>query len=103
MISLPNECTFNIFNNIRTSLFSCLFVSRQWCRIIVPILWSGTIDLTDKRFIKIFLLTLNAEERALLTPFKINLPNHPKPLFEYTSYIKSVDYHLHNGIKLASS
>ncbi|CAG8747322.1 445_t:CDS:1, partial [Ambispora leptoticha] len=42
---------------------------------------------------------LNAEEQALLIPFKIIIPNHPKPLFEYQSYNTSIGYYLTNGIK----
>ncbi|KAF0528463.1 f-box domain-containing protein [Gigaspora margarita] len=102
MISLPTECLFTIFDNLQTdyeSLFSCLLVNREWCRIIVPILWSEpTIHFSDIRLIKIFLLMLNAKEQALLIPFKINLPNYQKLLFDYTSYTVSIGYGLHNGI-----
>ncbi|KAF0553042.1 protein NLRC3-like [Gigaspora margarita] len=43
---------------------------------------------------------LNAKEQALLVPFKITLPSHPKPLFEYTSYILSVTNALYDGIRI---
>ncbi|KAF0415575.1 f-box domain-containing protein [Gigaspora margarita] len=103
MTALPNECYYQIFNNLRhnhKNLFSCALVNRQWCRIIIPILWSEPNRyFKDIRLIKIFLLTLNFEEQALLIPFKINLPNYPKPLFEYTNYITSVDYKLYNGVR----
>ncbi|KAF0536908.1 hypothetical protein F8M41_008844 [Gigaspora margarita] len=42
---------------------------------------------------------LNAEKQALLIPFKIVLPNHPKPLFKYTSYITSVNCYLSEGVR----
>src|SRR5690242_10913031 len=101
MIMLPNECLFEIFNNFLSnyqtdyqndykSLFSCLLVNRQWCRIIIPILWSEPKHyFKDKRLIRIYLFSLNAEEQAQLIPFKIFLPNNPKPLFEYESYTTS--------------
>ncbi|RIB14773.1 hypothetical protein C2G38_2094908, partial [Gigaspora rosea] len=46
----------------------------------------------------IFLLTLNAKEQALLIPFEITLPSQRKPLFEYTSYITSVNNYLYDGV-----
>ncbi|KAF0534280.1 f-box domain-containing protein [Gigaspora margarita] len=103
MIALPNECFFKIFNNLWTdnkSLFSCLFVNREWCRIIVPILWNEpNFRFRNIKLIKVLLLSLNVEEQALLIPFKINLPNFPKPLFEYTNYVTSVDFYLYDGIR----
>ncbi|CAG8731455.1 800_t:CDS:2, partial [Ambispora leptoticha] len=42
---------------------------------------------------------LNAEEQALLIPFKIVLPNYPRPLFEYESYTTSIRFYLNNGIQ----
>ncbi|KAF0454570.1 f-box domain-containing protein [Gigaspora margarita] len=107
MIALPNECFLKIFNNLQRDngdllhkdLFSCLLVNRQWCRIIVPILWSNPlIHFSNKKLIRICLLTLNSEEQTLLIPFKITLPNDPKPLFNYTSYITFVSNYLNSGI-----
>ncbi|RIB11647.1 hypothetical protein C2G38_92683 [Gigaspora rosea] len=37
------------------------------------------------------ILVLNAKEQAQLIPLKIILPNDPKPLFDYTTYITSID------------
>ncbi|KAF0549635.1 f-box domain-containing protein [Gigaspora margarita] len=102
MKKLPNECFFEIFNNFRTDfkcLFSCLLVNRQWCRFVIPILWSEpTNHCSDGRLIRIFLLGLNAKEQALLIPFQIILPNCPRPLFEYSSYTKSVGIHFPRAI-----
>src|SRR5690242_17507093 len=102
MIALPNECLFKIFDNFRTNykcLFSCLLVNRDWCRIIVPILWSKPIDHScSGKLIRTCLSLLNYEEQALLIPFRIILPTYPKPLFEYTSYATSSSYYLEDGI-----
>ncbi|KAF0429116.1 RNI-like protein [Gigaspora margarita] len=102
MIKLPNECYYPIFNNLQDNyknLLSCALVNRQWCRIIIPILWSKAKNhLNDIRLIKIFLLMLNTKERALLIPFNIALPSHPIPLFEYSSYITSINDNLDYGI-----
>ncbi|RIB11975.1 hypothetical protein C2G38_2042214 [Gigaspora rosea] len=103
MITIPNECYYIIFNNFRRdykSLFSCALVNRQWCRIIIPILWSEPgQNLKDQRLIRTFILMLNAEEQTLLIPFKITFLRHPKPLFEYTRYIISINSHFYIGIK----
>src|SRR5690349_8231708 len=103
MITLPNECLIEIFNNFQTkykTLFSCLLVNRQWCRLIVPILWSEpTEHFDDKRLIRIYLSALNAEEQALLIPFNIILPSYPRLLFEYVSYTTSVGFNLSYGVE----
>lgn len=95
---LPYECLLKIFNNFNTNyriLFSCLFVCRHWCKIIIPILWSEpTKYYSDIRLVKIYLSALNAEEQALLIPHKINLPNYQKPLFEYPSFTTYVGFYL---------
>ncbi|RIB14588.1 hypothetical protein C2G38_2143976 [Gigaspora rosea] len=64
----------------------------------MPILWSEP-NLDDERLIKIFFLTLNAEEQALLIPYNINFPTQPKPLLEYTSFITSITKDLYFGIR----
>ncbi|KAF0405446.1 f-box domain-containing protein [Gigaspora margarita] len=103
MITLPNECYYAIFHNLQNdykSLFSCALVNRQCCRIIIPILWSEPRHhFKNEKLIRVLFLTLNSEEQTLLIPFKINLPNHPKPLFEYTNYITSINYYFYDGIR----
>ncbi|KAF0542487.1 f-box domain-containing protein [Gigaspora margarita] len=103
MITIPNECYYIIFNNLQSdykNLFSCALVNRHWCRIIIPILWSDSkLPFKDIRLIEIFILALNVQEQALLIPFKIILPSHPKPLFEYTNYITSINGDIYDGIR----
>ena len=105
MFPLPNECLIKVLefllNDYRSygNLFSCLLVNRQWCRIIIPILWSKPL-LKNVETIRILLLGLNTEEQALLIPFKIKFPNNAKTLFKYSSYIKKFyDYDLTIGVK----
>ncbi|KAF0470705.1 RNI-like protein [Gigaspora margarita] len=94
---LPDECLLGIFNTLRINyrtLFSCLFVSRHWCRIIISILWSEpTKYFDDLRLVRIYLSALNAEEQALLIPFDIVLPNYSSPLFEYSSFATYVGFY----------
>ncbi|KAF0521651.1 f-box domain-containing protein [Gigaspora margarita] len=107
MITLPNECLSEIFNNFGNNnsnkyrfLFSCLLVNRQWCRNVIPVLWSRSLShIGDRRLMRIYLLSLNAEEKAPLIPLNISLPDGPKPLFEYSSYTISIQYNcLEKGI-----
>ncbi|KAF0558431.1 hypothetical protein F8M41_009321 [Gigaspora margarita] len=102
MIVLPNECLSEILNNLksyRRTLFSCLLVNRQWCRIVVPILWNKLNISRNQKLIRRCLLTLNAEEQAQLIPFKINLPNDSRPLFKYTDYTTVFNIEWDDGIK----
>ncbi|KAF0562529.1 f-box domain-containing protein [Gigaspora margarita] len=108
MITLPNECYYQIFSNhwyydhnYHRDLFSCSLVNRHWCKVIMPILWTvAGQHFNNIKLIRTLLLTLNAEEQTLLIPFKNILPNGPKPLFEYTSYITMFsDHDLNVGIK----
>src|SRR3954449_3927219 len=41
MINLNVDCLNLIFNELRdkNSLHSCLLVNKEWCNIVVPILW----------------------------------------------------------------
>jgi hypothetical protein len=42
MKKLNINCLILIFNNLRAdnnSLYSCLLVNKEWCHLIVPILW----------------------------------------------------------------
>ncbi|KAF0525405.1 f-box domain-containing protein [Gigaspora margarita] len=101
MITLPNECLFEILYNLkdyRRSLYSCLLVNRQWCRNVVPILWSELDVFKNKALVKTCLLMLNTEEQALLIPFNIMLPNNSKPLFEYTTYVTDINIDSVDGI-----
>ncbi|KAF0559068.1 hypothetical protein F8M41_007036 [Gigaspora margarita] len=99
MKTLPNECLFETFIYLKNEdLFSCLLVNHKWCRIVVPILWSKLNTFKSRKLIKIYLLSLNAEETKQILPFKIMLPNGPNPLFEYTSFIKTIYFDTDSGI-----
>ncbi|RIB10450.1 hypothetical protein C2G38_2206108 [Gigaspora rosea] len=83
------------------SLFLCLLVNRQWCRNVIPILWCEPLCYCDdKNLMRIYLLSLNTEEKAsLVVPLNILLPNGRKLLFKYTSFATVIsDYDLEEGI-----
>lgn len=63
MNKLPYEILHNIFklfSNDRQNLFSFLFVNRNWCKIIIPILWSH--PLFKPKLITVILSYLNKED-----------------------------------------
>src|SRR5436189_126392 len=41
MVKLNIDCLMLIFNHLssKNSLYSCLLVNRDWCHLVVPILW----------------------------------------------------------------
>ena len=42
MVKLNVDCLILIFKELRTdkeSLFTCLLVNREWCHLVVPMLW----------------------------------------------------------------
>src|SRR5437763_16761807 len=44
MIKLNIDCLVLIFNELQTdknALYSCLLVNKEWCRLVVPILWKN--------------------------------------------------------------
>ncbi|KAF0468324.1 f-box domain-containing protein [Gigaspora margarita] len=101
MIALPNECLFEIFINLSgnyKSLFSCLLVSRRWCRNVVPILWNELDISKNKNLLKTCLLLLNDEEQVKLIPFDLILSKNQNPLFLYTSYTTVIKINSDDGI-----
>ncbi|KAF0538405.1 hypothetical protein F8M41_007812 [Gigaspora margarita] len=94
MDSLPNECLTSIFENFENNnrlLYKCSLISRKWCQINVPILWSEPgHHFKDIRVIEILLLSLNDEEQFQLVPFMFDLPKKRNLSFNYSSLINSV-------------
>ncbi|KAF0522440.1 hypothetical protein F8M41_015543 [Gigaspora margarita] len=93
MNSLPLllfEYLFKILKHYETvykSLFYCLLVTHVLCIITLPFIWSKP-DLTHKNIIRILILGLNENEKALL-PKEI-IQTIPNLLFEYSSYTNTV-------------
>ncbi|KAF0549650.1 f-box domain-containing protein [Gigaspora margarita] len=93
MTQLPDECLSEIFLNLEgqyKNLFSCLLVNRQWCRNVVPILWSEPEFFKNCKLVRTCLLALNSEERALLTSHNIMLQDDQNPFFDYPRYITAI-------------
>src|SRR6266498_45831 len=100
------------------SLYSCLLVSRFWCRIVIPILWKNPFNIyvpmnknyqdlkieNNRKYFTIFATLyscLPKESKVLISDNKIKIPSniviYEKPLFDYPRYCKILDtYNLYN-------
>ncbi|RIA97473.1 hypothetical protein C1645_752279 [Glomus cerebriforme] len=102
--SLPSETIDDIFKHIhdQSTLFSCLFVNRAWCRKIVPILWARPKPLvykerSSKSLIETYVSCFDEEEKAILFSEEELHSEHlelKSPLFEYAVYLKELNYPL---------
>ena len=81
-----------IFNELydRNSLHSCLLVNKEWCNIVVPILWNRySWSKSEKKLFNIILSCLPSSSKQLLSDNDIKLPSTIilKPsLFNYISF-----------------
>lgn len=97
--SFPIECIRNIFlylEDDHKSLYSCLRVNRFWCRNAVPILWRRPFEKSIRRkggkVIRVYLSSLNDEEKATLIENEINLSTLNGPLFDYPIFLENLKY-----------
>src|SRR3954469_8657213 len=93
--SLPNECLSEIFSLLdRKSLYKCLFVSRQYCKLSIPIIWKEPfrpIHLNRHSLvINTLLACLDENEISSLIPCAINF-NNQSSLFEYGKFVRKID------------
>lgn len=103
---LPTEIIFNIIKILsreNSILFNCCLVSRLWCLLSVPLLWSkpfnnvivsNNISVKNDKFnnfnsvIEIYLRFLDDN-----TKIHIGIPiNSRKPLFDYYKFMEELDY-----------
>ncbi|CAB4437751.1 unnamed protein product [Rhizophagus irregularis] len=112
MISkLLTETLIQIFNELELDeLFSCILVNREWCKIVVPILWSDpwkNIDIyvvfntkyighgNIKKYILListYISCLSDDDRNNLKLFGIPISNL-KPFFDYPIFLRYLNYH----------
>ena len=85
MNKLNIDCLVLIFNEMeKNSLYSCLLASKEWCNIVVPILWKkfswnqhslyGEVD-SEKRLFNTILSCLQPSSKQLLSNNGIKLPS----------------------------
>ncbi|EXX56185.1 uncharacterized protein OCT59_002983 [Rhizophagus irregularis] len=102
MVELNVDCLILIFNELQTdkeSLYACLLVNREWCHLVVPILWKKyswyyDYEESEKKLFNIILSSLSSSSKQLLSDNDIKLPStiFLKPLlFNYISYCKFLE------------
>src|SRR4051794_40587260 len=106
---LPPKILKNIFQEIHghrgcyrsgvhlNNLYSCLLVNKEWCKSVVPILWSAVfypIQTIRIGTITTYLSCLNLEKRQILqNQAGINIPTRRyRPTFEYASYLTELNF-----------
>ena len=95
--SLPIECFINIFFFLdRKSLYKCLFVSRYYCKLSIPIIWREPFLSTYREktllVINTLLTCLDEDEiSSLIIPCAINF-NNQSPLFEYGRFVRKINH-----------
>src|SRR3954453_22611372 len=98
MAKLNVDCHSLIFNELqrdKNSLHSCLLVNKEWCNVVIPILWKNHseegLEKKQKNFFNTILSCLPSSSKQLLSDNDIKLPSTIllKPtLFNYISFCK---------------
>src|SRR5215218_1794157 len=93
MSKLNFDCLNLIFNELhKNSLYSCLLVNKEWCKIVVPILWKNYSWYgNDKKLFNVIYSCLPIASKQLLSDNDIKLPSTillKAPLFNYVSFCK---------------
>ncbi|CAG8632406.1 3650_t:CDS:1 [Acaulospora morrowiae] len=96
---LSPECLHNILINLQydcKTLHSCLFVNRDWCANVVPVLWKKPLNLAGLKS----RLTMNDFSSGLIIRTYISCISLDSfPLFDYPSFLKELDFEeLYDGI-----
>src|SRR5207248_11555942 len=85
------------------SLYSCLFINREWCQTAVPFLWKNPWKKIDsqcedryKSLFKCFLMMMSKGSKDFLKMKSINfliedIFSLQKPLFNYARFCKVID------------
>src|SRR5688572_8830897 len=91
----------NLHNNFGT-LYSLALVNRFWCRLAIPLLWEDPFSIKYKEnisrhFIDTYFLFLNDNDKSKMKEMEIckfdsNLHKTYKPLFNYPSLLKTLNF-----------
>src|ERR1700742_1619984 len=89
----------NLHNNVNT-LYALMLVNRFWCRLAIPLLWEDPFSVKYREnlpshFIDIYFLFLSDNDKInMKTKFYSKFDsNLHKPLFNYPSLIKTIDFY----------
>src|SRR4051812_14915494 len=95
--SLPNECLIDVLTFLdRKSLYKCLYVNRQYCKLSIPIIWKEPFkyyryNRYNISVINALLACLDEDEITSLIPCEINI-NNQSSLFEYGKFVSKIDH-----------
>src|SRR5947199_2338486 len=113
---LPEISTYiiqNLRNNFNT-LYSLALVNRFWCRLAIPLLWEDPFSRKKlpSHFIDSYFLFLSDSDKSRIktkfySKFSKFDSNLHKPLFNYPSLIKTIDFyrvklHVTNWLSISS-
>src|ERR1044072_3625396 len=96
---ITNDIIQYLRNDLR-SLYSCVLVNRFLCRIAIPTLWEDPFSIIRREghpynFLDTYFLFFSENDRMKLKEFGIIIhspsPSFKKPLFNYPSFIKTLD------------
>ncbi|RIB29371.1 hypothetical protein C2G38_2155421 [Gigaspora rosea] len=88
------EKILNNLNNEFYSLYSCVLVSRHWCKISIPILWQDPFSFNKKPlFISKYFSSLGEDEKLILKE-ECGINEISKTLFNYARFLKVLDLFL---------
>ena len=109
MNKLNIDCLVLIFNEMeKNSLYSCLLVNKEWCNIVVPILWKkiswydhpdSLTDNSEKRLFNTILSCLPPSSKQLLSDNGVKLPSEVlsgAPLFDYIGFCEFPRHYIIN-------
>jgi len=84
---LPADCLNTTFEYLeKADLRSCLLVSRLWCEVSVPILWTSIQNYNTL----IACLPIESKEILFKNEIIISTPTSKSPLFNYATFIKNL-------------
>src|SRR5438046_6218898 len=96
--SLSCECLIDVLSHLdRKSLYNCLYVSRYYCKLSIPIIWRDPFLFTfpfrkkSSLVINTLLTCLDEDEISSLIPYAINF-NNQSPLFEYGRFVRTINH-----------
>ncbi|GBB85334.1 hypothetical protein RclHR1_01190010 [Rhizophagus clarus] len=108
MSKLNLDCLALIFNELKDkkSLHSCLLVNKEWCNLVVPILWKSFLCYEENEENKsiyyntiLSLLSSSSKQLLINNNIKLPLPNLlDSPLFNYISFCKFPNSDIVNGV-----
>ncbi|RGB40641.1 hypothetical protein C1646_753079 [Rhizophagus diaphanus] len=108
MSHITEDCLKIIINELQcdlSSLYSCILVNRQWCRIAIPILWKNPSSLKgfspSKLHNMIIFLLPNTSKKFLsdnIPELSLTEISNDKPLFNYISFFTQISPDLIDGV-----